>query len=188
MEALTTQVRAPDLLAMRLCGMRTALLAAPLLLAACIAVPDPPPPDPSAPGFDVVRFFTGRTEGRGVVRQVAQSPQQLIVRSEGRVETGGALIVHQVIAEGHKPVRSRDWRVREVAPGRFAGTLSDASGPVTGRAQHNRLRLDFRMKGGLDARQWLTLQPGGNSVRNVMIVSKLGVPVATVEETIRKLD
>ena len=43
------------------------------------------------------------------------------------------------------------------------------------------------MKGGLRARQWLSLQPGGQAVRNRMVVSKFGVPVARLDELIERV-
>jgi hypothetical protein len=73
-----------------------------------------------------------------------------------------------------------------VGPGRYTGTLSDADGPVTGLVTGNRLRLSFRMRGGMDVDQWLTLAPGGRWARNVLRVSKFGMTVATLDETIRK--
>ena len=42
------------------------------------------------------------------------------------------------------------------------------------------------MKGGLHAQQWLYLQPGGQVARNRMVVTKFGVPVASLDETITK--
>lgn len=168
--------------------MRLLLTPAALLLSACAAAPDPQQPDLSAPTFPVMSFFEGRTEGSGVLKVAMRSPQPISVQSHGRIGAGETLSVHQTIVEGDKPARTREWRIREVAPGRYSGTLSDASGPVTGEATGNRLHLTFRMNGGLDAEQWLTLAPDGRSARNVMIVRKFGLTVATLEETIRKVD
>jgi hypothetical protein len=44
------------------------------------------------------------------------------------------------------------------------------------------------MKNGLDFEQHLALQRGGTTVLNRLTVRKFGVPVATLEETIRKAD
>ena len=44
------------------------------------------------------------------------------------------------------------------------------------------------MKGGLKVDQKLTLQSDGRTLLNRLKVEKFGVRVATVEETIRKLD
>jgi hypothetical protein len=168
--------------------MRPLVLAAPFLLAACVAAPRPLAPDSAAAAFPVLRFFEGRTEGRGKLELAFGSPGSIGVQSRGRIEPDGTLVLRQIIEQSGKPARQREWRMWEVSPGRYAGTLTDASGPVKGKVSHNRLHLSFRMKGGLDAEQWLTLEPGGRSVRNIMVVRKFGLTVAAVDETIRKLD
>lgn len=142
----------------------------------------------SAPTFDVVKYFEGRTEGNARLKVIFGSPKTVRVQSRGRIEPGGALVLVQDIAEEGKPRRTREWRMREVSPGRFSGTLTDAGGPVTGEVQGNRFHIRYSMKNGLNAEQWLTLQPDGRTVRNLMHVTKLKVRVATLEEVIRKLD
>lgn len=42
------------------------------------------------------------------------------------------------------------------------------------------------MKGGFATQQWLVLAPDGRSAHNVMVVTKLGVRVAVLDETITK--
>lgn len=42
------------------------------------------------------------------------------------------------------------------------------------------------MKGGMRVDQWLTLSADGQVAQNHLIVRKLGVTIATLEETIRK--
>ncbi len=168
--------------------MRSFLLALPLLLAACVAAPRPAAPDAAAPAFPVFAFFEGRSAGEGRLKIAFQSPRPVSVQSRGRIEKDRTLLLEQVIREGDKPARTRAWRIREVSPGRFSGTLTDASGPVKAEVRHNRLHISFRMKGGFDADQWLTLASGGRSAHNVMVVRKFGVTVAALDETIRKLD
>jgi hypothetical protein len=166
--------------------MRAFLFTAPLFLAAF--APAPPQAASAMEAFDAIRFFNGKTEGQGVLKVALRSPTTLRVQSRGQIETDGTLSVRQVVSEGDKPARTREWRIRELSPGRYSGTLSDAAGPVAGEATGNRLHLRFRMKGGLDAEQWLTLAPGGRSVNNVMRVRKFGITVASLDETIRKLE
>ena len=168
--------------------MRALLLTAPLLLAASAPAPPPQAPSGATEAFDAIRFFAGRTEGQGVLKVALRSPATIRVQSRGQVESDGTLSVRQTVSEANKPPRTREWRIRELSPGRYAGTLSDASGPVVGEAVGNRLHLRFRMKGGLDAEQWLTLAPGGRSAQNVMRVRKFGLTVASLDETIRKLE
>jgi hypothetical protein len=163
--------------------MRPFLLTAPLLAA---FAPAPPPATKQA--FNAIRFFNGPTQGEGTLKVALRSPVKVRVESQGRVERDGTLSVRQMVWEGAKPARTREWRIRELSPGRFAGTLSDAAGPVTGQADGNRLHLRFRLKNGLEAEQWLTLAPDGRSANNELRVRKFGLVVASLNETIRKLD
>lgn len=169
---------------------RAALLLAVAVLPGCVATPrfDAAPVAPAAtPRFDALAFFTGRLAGEGRLRKAFGAAETTRVESVGRVE-GGTLHLHQIVHEGTKPARARDWLIREVAPGRYGGTLSDAAGPVTGESSGNRLHLAFAIKGGLRVDQWLTLAPNGRSAANVLSVRKLGITVAALAETIRKLD
>lgn len=168
--------------------MRSLFLAVPLLLAACVSVPRLEPATAEAPAFSIARFFGGKSEGRGRLKVALGGARAIHVRSSGRVEPGGAVVLDQIIEEEGRPARTRTWRLREVAPGRYQGTLSDAAGPVTGTAAGNRLHLKFRMRGGLDADQWLTLAADGRSAHNLLVVRKFGLTVAAFDETIRKLD
>lgn len=155
---------------------------------ACVAVPEPRPADPAAPEFPVLSFFEGRTEGRGTLRVIFRSPRAIHVRGSGRVAPDGTLVLHQRIREEGKAPRERVWRIRKTSPSRYAGTLSDAEGPVAGEARGNRLRLAYTAEDGMRVEQVLTLAPDGRSAHNALAVRKWGLPVAALEETIRKLD
>ena len=166
--------------------MRRVALLPLLLVGGCVALPAPPPIDPAASPFPALAFFTGRTEGQGRLRVALHRTVPVIVYGRGRIEADGTLVLDQDVAEGAKPSRQRQWRIRETAPGRLAGTLSDAAGPVTGEAAGGRLHLRFPMKGGLVAEQWLVLAPDGRSARNLLTVRGHGLAIARLEETIRR--
>ena len=83
--------------------------------------------------------------------------------------------------------RSAPGSCAPLRPGRYAGTLSDASGPVTADVAGNRLHIAFPMKGGLRAQQWLYLSPNGQVAQNRMVVTKLGIPVASLDEVITRV-
>jgi hypothetical protein len=159
-----------------------AMMILSLLLAA--AAPQSAAPAP-APRFDPLLFFNGLSRGEGRLKVAMRARQLVNVRSSGE-RRGNTLVVEQRIEEEGKPARERTWEIREVSPGRYSGTLSDAAGPVTGETRGNRLHLSFKMKGGLKADQWLTLAPDGQSAHNILKVRKLGVVVATLDETIRR--
>lgn len=166
--------------------MRILPLAATLLLAGCVAAPDPPPAKPG-PRFDAIAFFAGRSQGAATLRQIFKSPHAVRVRSRGVAAADGTLVLDQIIAEPGKPARRRQWRIREDRPDHYVGTLTDAASPVSGETVGNRLHLAFQMKGGLATDQWLTLAPDGQSAHNILIVRKFGVTLAVLDETIRKI-
>lgn len=151
-----------------------------LLLAAAAQAP---------PRFDPIRFFTGRTEGTGRLKVVLRRGHPVRVHGRGRVAPDGALLLDQTVDEEGKPPRTRQWRIRRTAPGRYAGTLTDARGPVTVESIGNRLHIRFKQaSGGVAIEQWLTLALDGRSARNRLVARKLGIAVAHLDETIRKLD
>lgn len=167
--------------------MRAAVSAAlALLLASCAGAPRAATASAARP-FLPERFFAGRLDGAGTLKIVLHAPTTTHVTSVGRVGADGILLLDQHIEQQGKPARDRQWRIRPLGNGRYAGTLTDASGPVTGEVEGNRLHLGFPMKGGMRVDQWLTLSSDGQVAQNHLIVRKLFVTVATLEETIRKV-
>lgn len=146
-----------------------------------------PNASPSGPPFVAERFFIGRLDGVGTLKVVMSGATTTHVASVGTLDADGTLRLDQHIEQQGKPARDRQWRIRPLGNGRYTGTLTDASGPVAGDVEGNRLHLTFPMSGGMRVDQWLTLSPDGRVAQNHMIVRKIGIVVATLDETIRKL-
>jgi hypothetical protein len=141
----------------------------------------------AAAAFNPVEFFRGRTHGEGTLKIIFQSAKQMSVDSVGRTEKDGSLLLEQVIHEPGKPPRTRYWHMRQTAPDRFEGTLTDAAGPVRVDVVHDRIRIRYKAKNHLDFDQWLT-QVSDKQVNNSMRVRRFGFTVARYEEVIRKAD
>src|SRR5687768_1762510 len=78
---------------------------------------------------DPLKFFEGRTESIGTVRLAMKKPFRSRALGKGEIRSDGTLdLVQRVEDEGEQP-RERRWRMRRVAPGRYAGTMSEAKGP-----------------------------------------------------------
>lgn len=137
--------------------------------------------------FNPVDFFRGRSHGDGTLKVIFQSPKRISVESEGQTEKDGSLLLRQTIHEAGKPPRVRSWRLRETAPNRFEGTLTDAAGPVRVDARGNEVRIRYKGKDHLDFDQRLT-PVNAREVRNAMRVRRFGVVVAHFDEIIHKLD
>ena len=167
--------------------MRTFLPLACLALLPAIAHAAPLPPPLPAPVFDPLVFFAGRTEGRGSLKIMAAAGQPVTVHGRGRLAGDGTLRLDQTVIEGDKAPTDRRWTFTAAGPGHYTGTLTDAAGPVAGDVTGNRLHLHFRMHGGIVADQNIDLAPDGQSAHNRMTFRKLGVVVARLDETIRRV-
>ena len=159
-----------------------AALAAGALLA---ALPAAAPAQPAARIFDPVAFFDGRTTGEGRLKKIMSAAQATRVSGRGRIESG-VLVLDQSVTIAGEPRRERQWRLHAVAPGRWAGTLSDARGPVIASAAGAVLTIAYTSNDGMGITQAVTLAPDGRSARNRMKVRKFGMTVATLDETITR--
>jgi hypothetical protein len=142
---------------------------------------------PAQAKFDPVEFFRGHSVGRGELKILLQSPLRVDVKSEGRTEKDGTLLLIQRVHQQGQKERTRYWRLKRQSATHFTGTLTDAAGPVAVDVVGNRARIRYRMKNRMSVEQWLT-PAGHNLVNNQMRVRRFGVVVARLNETIRKLD
>ena len=166
---------------------KAALLGA-VLLGGCGAKEPAPELAAATPLFRAERFFAGPTAGEGALKIVFKDAESIRVQGSGTVAPDGTLILDQTVWRGTRRPQKRQWRMRQIGPGRYSGTLSDATDRVRGEAKGNRLFLTYPMKGGVTAEQWIYLQPDGRTALNRMRITKLGMTVARLDETIRKLD
>ena len=135
--------------------------------------------------FDPIRFFHAPTEGTGTLHRLAGPPVPIQVSSISEGDLNELRVV-QTIREGSKPPRQRLWTIRRVGDGDYAATLTDAVGPVSVKVDGGSAFIRYRMRGGFTVHQQLALQPG-LVVCNRLTVRKLGIRVAWLNETIRRM-
>ncbi|MES2700045.1 MAG: DUF3833 family protein [Pseudomonadota bacterium] len=136
--------------------------------------------------FDPAAFFTGRTTSEGSLSQIFASRKTTRVSTFGTRQPNGDMVLDQTVKIGDQPERHRTWRLRETSPGRFTGTISDAADDLSGSLSGNALTLTYTMDNHLGVHQVITVNPGGQSARNVMRIRRFGITVARLEETIRR--
>lgn len=147
-----------------------AVIVLPLALASCATTIRLPAAEQGT--IDPIAFFDGTSVGAGTIDQLFSRPRPLAVRSIGRSDGNGGLILTQAIRQGGKPERTRTWTMRQVGPGRYTGTLTEAVGPVTITTKGPRATINYRMKDGLAVRQQLALQTDGRTLLNHLVVTK----------------
>lgn len=136
---------------------------------------------------DPLRFFEGRTESVSTIKVITKKPYRSRTSGRGEIGGDGALNLVQQVREEGRPNYERRWRMRQVGPHRFTGTMSEAAGPVVVDEVGGRFRFRFKMKGNLSIEQWLTPLPGGTAARSSVTIRKLGMKVGRSDGTIRKL-
>ncbi len=138
------------------------------------------------PVFRPDAFFAGATTGTGTLKVIGRERVTTFVEGTGRMQPDGVFKLRQRVTEGSKPARARTWLLRPQGDGRWTGTLTDATGPVEGQVRGNLFHVKYPGD-GIGVEQWLYLQADGRTVKNTLVARKLGVTVARLEETIRKV-
>ncbi|WP_415642339.1 DUF3833 family protein [Sphingomonas antarctica] len=156
-------------------------LAFTLALAACGMTP---PAAHASPVFDPFKFFLGRSHGDAQLKIITKDYKSVSVDSVGRVD-GDTLVIDQHISVRGESSKDRQWRLRRDGPGKYSGTLTEATGPVTAEVEGDRLHIRYPSKDGA-VEQWLSLAPDTTYADNRLTVKKLGIVVATLEETITR--
>ena len=162
---------------------RLLIMALPIALVGASASAVSSSPDPQS---DPMRFFEGRTESISTIKVIARKPYRSRTIGRGDIDDGVLHLIQRVQEDGRSPY-DRNWRMRQVAPGRFSGTMSEARGPVTAEEVNGRFRFRFKMKGNVAIEQWLTPLPGGKSALSKVTIRKFGMTVGHSDGTIRKL-
>lgn len=174
---------------------RTLLLGlAALPLAACAATPVPP--QTPGPPITLVSAFQGRTTGRGHFRiWLTGDERRFTARLNGTVTGREGARVLTVVEDFIYDDGQKDrltWVFREQGPGRWTGKREDTVGEAEVIEKDGRISLtytaDFRSPSGVNRLGFadiLYASPDG-SIINDAVVSRAGIPVASVRFVIRR--
>jgi len=161
----------------------------PLVTIAAVLLLSSAPTASDKPKLDMTGFFTGKSHAENVIKIAFHGPHKLIVDSVGGRNKEGEFVLIDTVREEGKPERTRTWVMRQVAPDRFTGVLSDADGPVDILLRGDSATISYVMKDGhLKIVQQVQLQGDGKTLSNHVIAKKFGLSFAHVDGTIRKLD
>jgi hypothetical protein len=138
--------------------------------------------------FTPQKVFSGRSEGDGTLRLFFGKQRPFHVESHGYELTDSTFRLDQTVTFQGKSPQKRHWIFRSVGSNQFAGTLSDASGAVTGSTSGSQLFLRYRIKGPLIMHQTLQIMPDSRTIDNVGKITLFGIPVGRLRETITLKD
>lgn len=167
---------------------------AALPLAAC--APNPTSPRQPGPPITLVSAFQGRTTGTGHFRiWLTGDERRFTALLNGRV-TGpdGArtltVVEDFVYDDGQKDRLT--WVFRETGPGRWTGRREDTVGEATVIEENGQIRLsyvaDFRSPSGVNRLGFedILYARADGTIVNDAVVSRAGIPVASVRFVIRR--
>ena len=135
---------------------------------------------------DPLHFFDGNTETVSTTKIIAQKSFVSHSLGMGRIGKDGELELVQHVNEQGRPEFDRFWRIRRIASGRFEGTMSEATGPVTIEKRGSNYLFRFRLKDDLAVEEWLVPQ-SDTTVSMLVIIRKYGITVAHSKGWIRRL-
>jgi hypothetical protein len=167
---------------------RFLFLCAVLTIAGCSSPLRPEAFAKTAPAFDPVTFWTGRTASWGVIENRDGAPTAIITTTTESTpeDEDGLHMVQHVVTNGKDSVR--DWHMRRLGGGHFEATANDvagiARGSTSGRTLHWTWILETRPGNDLfniRMEQWMYLADNG-TLMNRTIVTKLGVRLAEISE------
>ena len=168
--------------------MKMYLLCLLSLLGGCAAPLRPAAFATTAPAFDPLTFWTGRTSSWGVIENRDGSPTAIVTTSTvGTLEGPDTLHLIQHVTTGGKDTL-RDWRLRRLGNGQFEATANDMPTPARGQASGRTFHWTWTLatKPGnpllnVQMEQWMYLADNG-TLMNRTIITKLGVRLAEVSE------
>lgn len=163
-----------------------------LFLAACNSLK---PSDFAAtrPHFDMKQFYTGHTRSSGLMESPGGQPlKRVATETWGHIEGGDLHMTQDVTFDDAKPER-RTWRICRVDEHHYEASSEHVIGVARGEAWGNALRLDYLLAlnpanplSRVRMTHWMTLQPDGRTMLNVVTVRKLGIVVARITEVFRQ--
>lgn len=134
-----------------------------------------------------LRFFEGKTVTQTKVSILFRAPFSSRSLGQGKINPDGSLSFIQMVEEDSRSPFQRSWHIKQVAPGKFSGTMSDAIGPVVVDELGGRYRFRFAMKDSVKIEQWLDPADDGMSATIRTTIRKHGIVVGHSTGAIRRI-
>ena len=150
----------------------------------------------SSTRFDLERFFTGHNRSWGVFENGGGAPRRSFVAdSVGTKEPDGTLTLTQHFRFSDGKRQMRTWRIRRVDEMHWEATANDVVGKARGESQGNVLYWEYTITvnpknplATVHVRQWIYQPEGTETVMTRLRVTKMGVPLFQVTESIHHVE
>lgn len=147
----------------------------------------------NTPELDIYQYFLGATTGWGIVLdRGGRLTRQFVVSIDGRVDSGGSLILVEDFVWSDGERSQRIWRISKEGEHSFAGSAGDVIGTAQGLGYGNVLNWEYVLAvesdgstWNVDFDDWMFLQPDSVLI-NKTTMSKFGIDVGEVIIVFRK--
>lgn len=142
--------------------------------------------------FDLQRFFTGHNRSWGVFENGGGAPRRTFVAdSFGKLNPDGSLALTQHFRFSDGKRQLRVWRVRRVDATHWEATANDVVGKAMGESRGNALYWEYTITvnpknplATVHVCQWIYQPEGTETVMTRLRITKMGMPLFQVTESI----
>jgi hypothetical protein len=145
--------------------------------------------------FELDTYFVGHARSWGVFENSEGQPHKSFVcDSYGRRTGKGEIHLHQDFAFSTGKKQTRDWTIRKTDATHWEATANDMVGVARGHGEGNAFYWEYDITlnsknplATVHVRQWMYLVEGTDILMTHLVITKMGITVAEVSETIRKV-
>ena len=142
--------------------------------------------------FDLIRYFSGHTKSWGVFENGGGAPKRWFeADSVGKPGPDGTLVLTQHFVYSRGKNTMRIWRIRRVDATHWEATANDMVGVAHGVGYGNAFYWTYNITvdrkdplATVHVRQWIYQPEGTDTVMTRLVVTKLGVRLFEVTESI----
>jgi Protein of unknown function (DUF3833) len=162
-----------------------------LVITGCSSLP-PQAFEKSATRFELDRYFIGHTRSWGVLENRNGNPRlSFTCDAHGRHDATGAVVLTQHFRFSNGATQQRNWRIHRVDATHWEATANDMVGVARGEGEGNAFYWEYTLTldpknplATIHIRQWLYQPEGTDTVMTRLVITKLGLTVSEVTESI----
>ena len=145
--------------------------------------------------FEIDRYFTGHTQSWGVFEDRFGKPRRTFTAdSHGVRDAAGDLVLSQRLSFSDGTVMRRVWHIHRVDATHWEATANDVVGTARGDGIGNAFAFDYTVAlkprnplARVRVRQWIYQVEGTETVMTRLVITKFGITVAEVSESIHRV-
>jgi hypothetical protein len=142
--------------------------------------------------FELDRYFVGHALSWGVFENRDGQPKRFFIcNSYGKRNGDGSVVLHQHFRFSDGKTQQRDWVIHRIDATHWEATANDMVGVARGEGMGNAFYWEYNITvdrknplATVHIRQWMYLAEGTDTLTTRLVISKLGITLFEVTESI----